>query len=114
MPDSPITDQAVFDREHVAGLISRERETYGQRHARSRHAFGTGGTNLLGGVPMTWMRMWPGGLPICFPQAHGARLTAIDRNAFIDFCLGDTGAMAGHSPAAAGAPGTRRSADLGG
>jgi len=56
MPDSPITDQPAFDREHVAGLISRERETYGQRHARSGHAFGTGGTNLLGGVPMTWMR----------------------------------------------------------
>ncbi len=114
MPDSPITDQAVFDREHVAGLISRERETYGQRHARSRHAFGTGGTNLLGGVPMTWMRMWPGGFPICFAEAHGARLTDIDGNAFIDFCLGDTGAMAGHSPAATVAAVTRRYGELGG
>jgi len=114
MPDSPITDQPAFDREHVAGLISRERETYGQRHARSGHAFGTGGTNLLGGVPMTWMRMWPGGFPICFAEAHGARLTDIDGNAFIDFCLGDTGAMAGHSPAATVAAVTRRYGELGG
>ena len=114
MPDSPITDQAVFDREHVAGLISRERETYGQRHARSRHAFGTGGANLLGGVPMTWMRMWPGGFPIYFAEAHGARLADIDGNAFVDFCLGDTGAMAGHSPAATVAAVTRRYGELGG
>jgi hypothetical protein len=60
MPDQPISprsDQAAFDREHLAGLISRERETYGQRHAASRRAFGTSGSNLLGGVPMTWMNM---------------------------------------------------------
>jgi flavin-dependent dehydrogenase len=73
MPDSPTTDQAVFDREHLAGLISRERETYGQRHPESLHVFRTAGGNLLGGVPMTWMRMWAGGFPIYFAEARGAR-----------------------------------------
>jgi glutamate-1-semialdehyde 2,1-aminomutase len=114
MPDSSITDQSGIDREHLAGLISRERETYGQRHAGSRHAFGTGGANLLGGVPMTWMRMWAGGFPVYFAGARGARLTDIDGNAFIDFCLGDTGAMAGHSPAATVNAVARRYGELGG
>jgi len=78
MPDSPTTDQALFDREHLAGLISRERETYGQRHPESLHVFRTAGGNLLGGVPMTWMRMWAGGFPIYFAEACGARLSDID------------------------------------
>ena len=47
---------------------------------------------------MTWMRMWPGGFPLYLREAPGARLTDLDGNEFIDFCLGDTGAMAGHSP----------------
>jgi glutamate-1-semialdehyde 2,1-aminomutase len=114
MPDPAITDQAGFDREDLAGLISRERETYSQRHARSRHAFGASGSNLLGGVPMTWMSMWAGGFPIYFAEARGARLTDIDGNTFIDFCLGDTGAMAGHSPAATVAAVNRRYGELGG
>lgn len=114
MPESPTTDQAAFDRELLAGLISRERETYGQRHAGSRRAFDAAGANLLGGVPMTWMRMWAGGFPVYFAEAHGARLTDIDGNTFVDFCLGDTGAMAGHSPAATVAAVSRRYGELGG
>ena len=110
MPD----DHAMFGRERLAGLIRRERQVYEQRHAGSRHAFGTSGPNLLGGVPMTWMSMWPGGFPIYFAEARGARLTDIDGNAFIDFCLGDTGAMAGHSPAATVAAVARRYGELGG
>ena len=42
--------------------------------------------------------MWAGGFPLYLATAHGARLTDVDGNEFIDFCLGDTGAMAGHSP----------------
>ncbi len=108
------TDQATFDREHLAGLISRERETYGQRHAGSRRAFHASGANLLGGVPMTWMSMWAGGFPIYFAEARGARLSDLDGNTFVDFCLGDTGAMAGHSPAATVAAVARRYGELGG
>ena len=42
--------------------------------------------------------MWPGGHPIYFSEARGARLVDVDGNEYADFCLGDTGAMAGHSP----------------
>jgi glutamate-1-semialdehyde 2,1-aminomutase len=52
----------------------------------------------MAGVPMPWMAMWRGGFPVYFAEARGARVTDVDGNEYADFCLGDTGAMAGHSP----------------
>ena len=52
--------------------------------------------NLLGGVPMAWMTRWPGSFPIFFDTADGAHFTDVDGLDYIDFCLGDTGAMTGH------------------
>ena len=103
-----------FSRTRLTQLIARERAEYRARHARSAQAFAAAGANLLGGVPMTWMRMWPGGFPPYLASATGARLTDIDGNEFIDFCLGDTGAWAGHSPAAVQQAITRRYTSLGG
>jgi glutamate-1-semialdehyde 2,1-aminomutase len=88
---------AIIDRDHLTALIDRERSAYRAGVPGSRDAFSAGANHLLGGVPMTWMRMWPGGYPIYHATASGARLTDIDGHEFIDFCLGDTGAMAGHS-----------------
>jgi glutamate-1-semialdehyde 2,1-aminomutase len=104
---------AIIDRDHLAALIDRERSAYRTGFAGSRDAF-SAGHHLLGGVPMTWMRMWPGGFPIYHATASGARLTDIEGHEFIDFCLGDTGAMAGHSPAAVQAAVARRYGELGG
>ena len=108
------TDLITIDRRRLTALIDRERETYADRHPRSRRAFGAAAGHLLGGVPMTWMRMWAGGFPLYLDSAHGARLTDLDGHEFIDFCLGDTGAMAGHSPAAVQEAVTRRYGELGG
>jgi len=47
---------------------------------------------------MSWMDRWVGGFPIVLDHAEGARVTDVDGHIYIDFCLGDTGAMAGHSP----------------
>ena len=47
---------------------------------------------------MTWMSKWAGGFPVAFDQAHGALITDVDGHELVDFALGDTGAMAGHSP----------------
>ena len=58
--------------------------------------------------------MWSGGYPIFQAAASGARLIDLDGNEFIDFCLGDTGAMAGHSPVAVQAALTRRYGEAGG
>jgi glutamate-1-semialdehyde 2,1-aminomutase len=50
---------------------------------------------------MNWMACWPGGFPVFAAEASGARVTDVDGHEYVDFCLGDTGAMTGHSPAAA-------------
>ena len=47
---------------------------------------------------MHWMADWPTPFPLFVAEASGARFTDVDGNAYIDFCLGDTGAMFGHSP----------------
>src|SRR5580765_6358508 len=47
---------------------------------------------------MHWMVRWPGGFPVFAAAASGARFRDVDGLDYIDFCLGDTGAMAGHSP----------------
>jgi glutamate-1-semialdehyde 2,1-aminomutase len=104
----------AVDRSRLAALISRERETYAERHPESARAYRAAAGHLLGGVPMTWMRMWAGRFPLQMAGAHGARLTDIDGHEFIDFCLGDTGAMAGHSPAAVQQAVARRLGDPGG
>ena len=54
--------------------------------------------HLLARVPMTWMNKWAGGFPLGFSGAHGAQVTDLDGHELVDFALGDTGAMAGHSP----------------
>src|SRR5579871_448277 len=104
----------AIDRDRLSALIHRERAAYRASFPASRQAFAGAGTHLLGGVPMTWMRMWSGGFPLYCATASGARLTDIDGHEFIDFCLGDTGAMAGHSPAAVQAAVSRRYGELGG
>ncbi len=93
-------DTVSIDRGRLAGLIERERAAYAANFPGSRAAYAAAGEHLLGGVPMTWMRLWPGGFPLYQASARGARVTDIDGHEFTDFCLGDTGAMAGHSPAA--------------
>jgi glutamate-1-semialdehyde 2,1-aminomutase len=85
-------------REQLAGLIARERETYERDHARSRELHADARGSLLAGVPMSWMAMWVGGFPLYLDRAVGATIVDVDGHEYADFCLGDTGAMAGHSP----------------
>ena len=51
---------------------------------------------MLSGVPMPWMVRWPGGFPVFVESAVGSEFVDIDGNRYVDFCLGDTGAMTGH------------------
>ncbi|HVB41270.1 MAG TPA: transaminase [Streptosporangiaceae bacterium] len=104
----------AIDTDRLGELIRRERTQYALKHQASARAFERAGEHLLGGVPMTWMRMWSGGFPLYLSTARGARLTDIDGNIFTDFCLGDTGAMAGHSPGPVQAAVTQRFGELGG
>ena len=85
-------------REQLAGLIARERESFERDHTRSRELHAGARRSLLAGVPMSWMAMWAGGFPLYLERAHGATIVDVDGHEYADFCLGDTGAMAGHSP----------------
>ena len=88
----------MIDRDRLGKLLERERSSYRERHPRSRAAYQAAAASLLGSVPMTWMNMTAGGFPVALAEARGARLTDLDGHEYLDLCLGDTAAMAGHSP----------------
>lgn len=108
-----VSGMANPDRTRLAELLEIEQRTYSDRHLRSAELFAAAG-NLFGRVPMTWMNMWSGGFPLYLDRAQGSRVSDVDGHTYIDFALGDTGAMAGHSPAAMVAAVTERMGELGG
>jgi glutamate-1-semialdehyde 2,1-aminomutase len=89
----------TIDPARVAALTDDERSAFLSRHPRSRDLFERALALMPGGVPMSWMAKWPGGFPVYVDRASGARFTDVDGHEYVDFCLGDTGAMTGHSPA---------------
>ena len=91
---------AELDRSRLAALLERERSAFVELHPLSRERFAEAGANLFGGVPMSWMLKWPGGFPVVVASASSATLTDLDGHRYVDLCLGDTGAMAGHAPEA--------------
>ncbi|GIL35920.1 transaminase [Phycicoccus sp. DTK01] len=101
------------NRARLARLLAAEQEQYTADHPRSRALYEAGG-NLFGRVPMTWMNKWSGGFPLYLDHARGNRITDVDDHTYVDFALGDTGAMAGHSPAPTAAAVARRMGELGG
>ena len=84
----------------LATLLQAEEQLFHQNHPRSFELFQRARKSLHGGVPMLWMIRWAGSFPVFVAEAKGAHFTDIDGNSYIDFCLGDTGAMTGHSPEA--------------
>jgi len=103
----------TIDRTRLADLIARETAAHAAANPTSRALFDVA-DHLFGRVPMTWMSKWAGGFPLYLDGATGNRVTDVDGHTYIDFALGDTGAMAGHSPAPTVAAVTRRLGALGG
>ena len=89
-----------MNRDRLQALLAQERETFAADHPRSKAAYEAARPHLLGGVPMTWMNLAAGGFPLYLDHARGASVTDLDGHTYVDFALGDTGAMAGHSPPA--------------
>jgi glutamate-1-semialdehyde 2,1-aminomutase len=83
---------------HSEGLLARELELFEREHPRSRALAREAEESLLAGVPMPWMIRWAGGFPVFAADAQGARFRDVDGHEYVDFCLGDTAAMTGHSP----------------
>jgi glutamate-1-semialdehyde 2,1-aminomutase len=79
-------------------LLASERENYLKLHPRSIHLANKANQHFLYGVPMHWMNDWGTPAPLFVSHAKGAHFTCADGIDYTDFCLGDTGAMFGHSP----------------
>ena len=86
------------DRERLSSLMRAEIARFEQERPRSRELFDKATHRMPDGVPMLWMAKWPGPWPVYVDHAQGAHFTCADGIDHVDLCLGDTGAMVGHSP----------------
>ena len=95
-----MTRGRILDRSQLEHLMAAETAAFEQANPRSRALFEEAQGSLLDGVPMNWMVKWAGPYPLFVASASGAHFTDVDGHEYVDFCLGDTGAMAGHGPEA--------------
>lgn len=79
-----VAEQAYFSRLHPQSIALAKRTN----------------AHFLYGVPMHWMNDWGTPAPLFVEKAQGAHFMCADGIDYTDFCLGDTGAMFGHSPLA--------------
>ena len=103
----------MIDRGRLTEIYARERQDFVATHPRSAAAYSRS-DHLFGQVPMTWMNKNARDFPIYLERARGNRVWDIDGFEYVDFALGDTGAMAGHSPEATVAALQHRVGALGG
>jgi glutamate-1-semialdehyde 2,1-aminomutase len=90
----------MINRNHLALLRKVEDQRFLETHVKSGELFAKAQESMPNGVPMSWMSKWPGAYPVFVEEAKGAGFVDVDGNTYIDFCLGDTGSMTGHSPEA--------------
>src|SRR5450432_1684545 len=90
----------TIDRARLQSLMAREQKRFVDVRPKSKALFERARKSLLAGVPMHWMAKWAGAFPPFVREAQGAHFFDEDGHRYIDFCLGDTGAMTGHSPSA--------------
>ncbi|HPP63366.1 MAG TPA: aspartate aminotransferase family protein [Anaerolineales bacterium] len=86
----------ILNRSKLESLLQQEEALFHKTHPKSYELYQRARKSLHGGVPMLWMVRWAGSFPVFVKEAKGARFTDVDGNSYIDFCLGDTGAMTGH------------------
>jgi glutamate-1-semialdehyde 2,1-aminomutase len=89
---------ATVDRQRLKTLMEREQKRFVDERPKSKALYERAGKSLLGGVPMNWMVKWAGAFPPFVREAQGAHFYDVDGHRYVDLCLGDTGAMTGHSP----------------
>jgi glutamate-1-semialdehyde aminotransferase len=89
---------AFTDPQRLEQLFAKELELFVEQHPESKKLHAQAAGPMMNGVPMSWMKKWPGPYPVYVASAKGAHFSDVDGNDYVDFCLGDTGAMVGHSP----------------
>ena len=82
----------------LAELFEEEVKLFESNHPESKKLHAKAAGPMMNGVPMSWMAKWPGPYPVYVSSAKGSHFQDVDGNDYVDFCLGDTGAMVGHSP----------------
>src|SRR5208282_2340351 len=88
----------ALDSTRLASLAEREQKHFVDERPKSKSIYERGRKSLPSGVPMNWMVKCAGAFPPFVREAQGAHFFDVDGHRYIDFCLGDTGAMTGHSP----------------
>ncbi len=79
-------------------LFAQERASFAAKMPRAQALAKQAAQHMLFGVPLHWMTDWSTPFSLYVASAQGANFTDIDGHDYVDFCLGDTGAMFGHSP----------------
>jgi len=90
----------TLNRSRLEQLLAKEENLFLNEHPRSKELYERARAHWQGGVPMLWMTRWAGKFPVFVSEARGAHFKCVDGFDYIDFCLGDTGSMTGHAPAA--------------
>ena len=86
-----------MNRARLNDAMRDEVALFESRHPRSHELSTKAHEHLVSGVPMPWMTRWAGSFPLFIAEAAGGRFVDVDDNHYVDFCLGDTGSMVGHS-----------------
>lgn len=89
---------SFFDPQRLEQLFAKELALFVEKQPESKKLHEKAAGPMMNGVPMSWMKKWPGPYPVYVASAKGAHFSDVDGNDYVDFCLGDTGAMVGHSP----------------
>jgi glutamate-1-semialdehyde 2,1-aminomutase len=96
-PDAEHAMQTI-DSQRVKQLLDREKDNFESSHARSKELAAESAQHFLAGVQMPWLVEWESPFTVFVDEAKGARIRDVDGIEYVDLCLGDTGAMFGHSP----------------
>jgi glutamate-1-semialdehyde 2,1-aminomutase len=98
MPKDSHTGRSGIDWARAQALLQSERAAFIARNPHSGALAQRAGQHLLFGVPLHWMNDWGTPFALQVAQAVGAHVLDADGHDLSDFCLGDSGAMFGHSP----------------
>jgi glutamate-1-semialdehyde 2,1-aminomutase len=93
-----MVSQHGINLDRALALHETERRTFAAARPQSRALAERAARHLLFGVPLHWMDDWSTPFPLSVREARGATFEDVDGHRYADFCLGDTGAMFGHSP----------------
>ncbi|AZP14136.1 aspartate aminotransferase family protein [Undibacterium parvum] len=95
---SATSTRCGIDWLRAQALHKQELARFIEKNPRSQALALRAAEHMLFGVPLHWMSDWSTPFPLNISHASGAQVVDVDGHQYLDFCLGDTGAMFGHAP----------------